>query len=407
MNSIFIYKRDKVINVLIFTTVLLMLFMRPSLLQGYGNVILPMSLVLIILIGILKPFNSKISLNKTIYLFLVLVFSAFLLIQVFFSKDGLSTYVISSVLSIIIPSLLILIIDDNNWSIVIKAVIYPVVLLSISYLITSVLVIFGIDLNSLQIYNFYLDNNINAYHVVIYFPFSISLGYDLPGVGFRIARAIGYFREPGIFSPIVALCFFGIDFLKVRYKVVIKSLLILTLVLTFSTAGIVSFVVAFIYYFLVSKKTYTNRKFKPLYNLGVLIIFSPIIYLAFTDDFRFGLFSKLSQTSGQNRLAGITESIAILSDKPLLGVGYPNIEVSGVSFLSTLGQIGIVGGVLFLLIFFIPFVNKIKNRDPILALFIPLFIVSLLSQPLFTRSLLFLIATIVLCAPKNKLFTTI
>ncbi len=393
--------KNKYLNFLLFIIVCLQLLMRPSIIQGYGSIILPISIFLMFVLLINKE-KLIITWDNSLYIFFTSLFIIFLIVQNFFSNDGVSFIVLNSSLSILLPALLVLFIDRSNWHSALKAVIYPVILLSISYFITFLLFLFGIQLANLQYFNFDIEKTVGAYQVVVYFPFSITLGYDFPILGLRIARAIGYFREPGIFSPIVALSFFGLDYLRINHKLLLKVLLLFTLVLTFSTAGFMAFIMAFIYYYFISRTTkFSKNTTSNLYKFLILIISAPLIYIAVFGNYRFALMSKLSQNSGQERISSISESIDILLDNPLFGVGYPSTNVSGVTFLSTLGQIGIVGGILFLLIFIIPLINKIKYRDPILALIIPLFLVSFLSQPLFDKTLLFLLATIVISSPNN------
>ena len=354
--------KSNLIKTLLFIIVSFQLIMRPSLLQGYGNILFPISVFFMIILLILKK-KSFISKNGFLYILFSFLFVIFLIIQSFFSKDGTSPVLFNVSLSILLPVFLVLCINPNNWETTLKAVIYPILLFSISYLITFLLFFAGMDLSNLQYYSFDIVKSIGEYHVVIYFPFSMGLEYDFPGLNLKIVRTIGYFREPGIFSPVVAFSFFGLDYLKFKYKVVFKLLLLFSLIMTFSTAGFVSFILAFIYYYFISEANKFNKiKTNNFYKILILIISIPFIYLAVFGDYRFGLISKLSQNSGQERLSSISESIEILQKSPLLGVGYPSTKVSGVTFLSTLGQIGIIGGALFLLIFIIPFLNKIKNR---------------------------------------------
>ena len=385
---------------LVFLIFFLQLNQRPALLQEYGEPLFILICSLLILYWLLG-YRGTITDRKVIFLFTGFVFCVYLWGQVLLLGSA-SRPALINVIFILVSSLSILYLTEETWQAGLKAVVYPVLALSFSYF-TTLLIVYSLNipLDKLTWASFGVSQaeNANRYKISVYFPFSISmlLGNFRFG-GFELARAIGYMREPGIYQILVSASFFGLDYLPhLRFKTFWKALLGLSLLLTFSTAGIGAFLAAATYYYVFARKgvQYTTNYVS---ILSIPLILGLGYWFVFTEA-KFGLMRKLSFDSGTVRAEEAETAVAMLLDNPILGVGYTGGIKTAISFISVIGSIGLLGVILFLVVIVTPNYQKIIKLDPILVLIIPPVLTALLAQPLFDKPVLYIFMALVVSYP--------
>lgn len=390
---------------LVFSITFLVLNQRPAILQAVGELVFAS---LLAAMGFYFYLGGRVYLNrrKRVFLVFAALLSIYLFAQGVLLQTAVTVNLLINVSFIFVSSLAILFIPAHRWDIALKAVVYPVLFFCVSYLITTLaLVLVGGSLERLALVSFELIQGGSKYFITIYFPFSPALGFGNSNFfGLSIARAIGHFREPGIFQILVIASFFGLDFIKLSHKKIWKALLLFTLVLTFSTAGIGSFVAAFLYYYVVAKKEggsvsrYKNvwRVMSRGFYLAVTIGIG--YWFVFTEQ-KFGLMRKLHFASGSVRVEAASSALTQFSEHPFFGVGYLNPSVSGLTFSSMFAQIGLVGAVLIVLMILAPNWTLIKRRHSVLVLLIPVVLTMLMAQPLFDKPLLYIFIALVAAYP--------
>ncbi|MEZ4699374.1 MAG: hypothetical protein R2834_03505 [Rhodothermales bacterium] len=386
---------------LVFMIVLLQLNQRPAMLQAIGEVIFLAAFGCMALFVLLRyPFT--ITPRKRSFILLSGLFCFYLLVQGIILQTGVSIPTINNLIFIMMSALVVLFVNAENWTVMLKAFIYPVLAFSISYAITAVLLLgLGRPLPSLAIASFTLAQVQSHYDMTIYFPFSPALGLgDVKALGFSLARATGYYREPGIYQILVSMSFFGLNYLDIRYKRMWKTLLLFSLLFTFSTAGFGAFIAtAFCYYVLAGQgEGKRARWWASLAGAAALVPL--VLWFVFTDK-SFGLLRKLQFASGTVRVERASNAMAYLIDRPLVGGGYMNADISSINFMSVVGQIGAIGVLLFAVLVIVPNWNLLKRRDPVLVLLVPVFLTMLFSQPLFDKPLFFLTLALVAAYPRD------
>lgn len=390
---------------LVFSITFLVLNQRPAILQAVGELVFAS---LLAAMGFYFYLGGKVYLNrrKRIFLVFAALLSLYLFAQGVLLQTAVTVNLLINVSFIFVSSLAILFISENRWTIALKAFIYPVLFFCVSYLITTLTVVLvGGSLDRLALVSFELIQGGSKYFITIYFPFSPALGFGNSNFfGLSIARAIGHFREPGIFQILVIASFFGLDFIELNRKKIWKALLLFTLVLTFSTAGIGSFVAAFLYYYVVARREGgVSSRYKSVWLLlsrtfYLVITFGIGYWFVFTEQ-KFGLMRKLHFASGSVRVEAASDALTQFSEHPLFGVGYLNPSVSGLTFSSMFAQIGLVGAILIVLMILAPNWELIKNRHPVLVLLIPVVLTMLMAQPLFDKPLLYIFIALVVAYP--------
>lgn len=353
--------------------VIIFLTSRPSLLgQNYAvvSVFSSFALLLIILFQRIK-INTKLIYYNLIFI----IFCSFLIISSFYG-DGNSSVVLKTVLSFIFPILvfsLFLTYRDNA-----KKFLYILCwitsLIGISSLITILLQLLGKD--NILLFQFSINEYPNA--GLVYFPFTISSG-AFSSLDLIVLRTSGYMREPGIFHAFALIClflnetFFNRTFFRLGC--------FLALVFTFSTTGYALFLVSLSLYF------YSNFRSK-LLGLFCLIstCVSSILLFLFLPGI--GYYDKL-RTHGESikeRGGAATQGLQAFFDNPF-GIGYlsnVNNSMGNINIVASLGQIGIIGFVLILIMFSYPlFIVNMKQRLNYLTIFSPVFLTAIFAQPIY------------------------
>ena len=389
-------------HVLVFSMVFLLLNLRPAMLQSVGEVIFLLScgaMVFFIMMG----FRMTINRPKKIFLALIFALCLYILCQGVLLGTGVRDAALKNMAFVVASSVAVLFISRRSWNTALKGFVYPTLVFSVSYLITGILVlVLRIPLISLEWYSFLLPQGERFYDISIYFPFSIALGYGgVKALGLDFARALGYFREPGIFQVMVIFSFFGLNYLDIKYKVFWKSLLVFTLFITFSTAGYGAFIATALAFYMIAGKG-VGKKSGMLTSIVFLLSLIPLSYWFVFSPKQYGLLKKLSFASGSVRVDNIAGGMDYFFQNPLFGAGYMNPNISSISFASMIGQLGGIGVLLLLLIILLPNWDLFRKRDPVLVLIIPSFLTMLLAQPLFDKPLFFLTLAMIAAYPREE-----
>lgn len=384
----------------IFVLVLLQLNQRPAILQAVGEIVFIISaftLVAALMLGA----RIQLTAHKVSFASIASIFVLYLGVQAVLKGEGVSVGAINNVLLLMVSIVAMMIVNGENWNIALKAIVYPVLALSLSYLVTVVLVIgVGQTMTDLHLFEFFLRQGASGYNVSVYFPFSLAVGFGNASLlNWDLARAIGYFREPGIFQAFIVMSYFSIDMLGIRFRRLCKVTLIVTLLLTYSTAGIGTFVLSYLYLHVFARGNASSWRAIAAKVSSILVIVPIGYWFVFADE-KFGLLSKLETRSGEVRAEQASYAWAALMDSPLFGIGYLNPEISGITFVSVAGQIGFVGVILFLMLWMVPSIDLVRRRDPRLVFLIPVVVTALFGQPLFDKPLLIVVVGMMAAAPR-------
>ncbi len=391
-------------SLLVFCVVFAQLNQRPAILQAAGELMFLLSSGLLSLLFLLG-YRAEITARKRIFLVLSWTAASYLVGQVLITAAGISFPVIVNTLLLLLSGLSVIAISRENWQVALKAFVYPTLAFSLSYLITTILVlIVRIPLESLSLSSFYLAQAgvATRYEITVYLPFSLGVGFGNAGFfNIPLARAIGYFREPGIFQILVVISYFGLNYLETRFRKFWKVALFVTLLLTYSTAGMGCFIAAYLYYHAIAYQPELTNIRAWGYRLASVVLLLPLAYWFVFGEKKFSLLEKLSFGSGTRRIETAAEGLQALQANPVLGVGYRNPDIVGISFTSVAGQIGGLGVLLFMGAWIIPNMDLILRRDRRLVFLVPVILTTLLSQPLFDKPLYLLVIALVVAAPRG------
>ncbi len=417
-----VFRKSALGSFLVFSIVLLQLNQRPAMLQAAGEVL---GLTILALLGIygLLGYRGSLTAQKRAFLLTAWTFGVYLWAQVLVLGEGISRAALINVVFIMVSSATVILITRETWQAALKAVVYPAMALGLSYACTVALVIVGgLKLPDLTLFSFNLAQAgvADRYLIRVYFPVSPAMHLGSISIfGIEWARAVGYMREPGIYQTVACVAYFGIDYVRgLRGRVFWKGILLLSVFLTFSTAGIGAFLAAAFYYYVIAgKDTSVVIRSEDIHRRASRVGWGPALlatgaifvagyWFIFTEQVKFGLMRKLAQGSGSARVSDLAAATEALFAHPFLGVGYTNKVGKGFSFLGVTGEIGIIGVVLFLAVLIIPLLPKIRRRDRILALLVSPFLTAMLSQPLFDKPLFYLLVALVVAYPHDVGDTT-
>lgn len=254
------------------------------------------------------------------------------------------------------------------------------IFLSFSYCVTFVIGMFiGIRFESLQLFNIPVEGYESSGN--IYFPFTQLYGFMTVG-NIQLPRALGFFREAGIFQAFLIWAYFNLKQYGLDNKKS-KVLLFLGIIGTFSTAGIAVFFGVY-----AVKLFLTKRKFLSiaLITLGVIgLLYAPYIGLKAK--------SVTHSTSISDRTFATFNGLERLKENPI-GTGMYNAEMfnlanSGINLLAMSYMIGAIGLVLVLVAYFLPLYGYPFKRSYLVGI-APFFVTLLLSQPILDAPFIFI-----------------
>ncbi len=272
-------------------------------------------------------------------------------------------------------------IGETGATTALKALVLLMVFLALSQLITYLLFFLGFQGDILLLEKDVRDNA--AIPLRLYFPFTTTLHF-VKIAGHRIQRAVGFWREPGLYQLFIITSYFATDFIRLRHKTLVRWLLVFSLLTTFSTAGYAIFLGCLAY------KNFFMRRGHFRVRLVALLIVGGA-FLAFLSAPYFGLQDKLLRS--EKRLLSPLASWELLCEQPIVGYGitseeelYPGVKL-GINFLSSLHQHGIVGLGLYLGLVACALAWHYNRRTVILLL--PVLVTALVAQPLYGTAFMF------------------
>lgn len=223
------------------------------------------------------------------------------------------------------------------------------------------------------------------YNAPIYLPFTIAYGSGHIG-GFEFWRMLGIGRESGITQCLYAWAYFSADkyFADARK---IKILLMIGVVTCLSTTGIVLFFSILI----INQLTKNLKRVFSIQTVGIILVVTVAAVFLMSDS-TFGLSFRLEKSFADRALA-MSYGIDNLKQNPLFGVGFMRSTGSSVqseiNLIAALGNIGLVGGVLFLLVYIVGLLIAEDKRHYITANG-SFFLTALIAQPLYVSPLMYL-----------------
>lgn len=371
-------------NVILFLLFCSVLTMRPTALgEKYSIISVAISIVTVIVYIIINNNYKSLIRNHKNDLMMIGVF-------IFWFYCGLQSLIMNSsniefsikaiIINITIIGVFYIILSNDKLNYkFFRTMIIILSLFCISYYITLGLSLFlGYD----RLYLFKI--NIKGYwnSGSVYFPFTIE--YNSIAVnGFPVIRSLTFFREAGITQMFYLWGFFVSNIYFKRIKL-IKIIMFFGTISCFSTAGFIIFIVVFLMYILINIKKY---KFKSVISIVILLTFT----LLFMNTKGISIKDKATE-SISDRTSAILDGSHLLFENPLFGNGFYNSTVGttiGINFISSLYMIGLVGGVLYFLIFLLKFINTNNKKIFILGVS-PIIITLLFSQPLIESPLIFI-----------------
>lgn len=389
----------KFMKFLVVIYVLLVLNLRPALLgQMYNELFLliPMTFISIIFVVTTRG-RVRLQPHNLILAYLVLLFALWLVVQIVVSTPKSIYVAVVLGVSIFVLALSALISVQKQFvDLILRTLIYFIVLLSTSQLLTYLLFAIGVK-EQILITEFVPSADYAWLPTKLFFPFTITL-HEVWVAGIKIERSVGIFREPGLYQMYIIISYFALDFVNVRYQQLFRALLLASLFLTVSTAGYAIFLACMIY-----KQLVVNRR-NYLYRF-VVVVAGIILLILFANVPWFGLLDKMERNIG--RTTGVIESFQLLAASPVVGYGVVGGAMDrqyGVSLLASVHSLGIIGLGLYAALTLYAIRHNYTRQT--LVLWLPLFATLLVSQPLFEKGIaifmLFLNTTILISQTQGR-----
>jgi hypothetical protein len=383
-------------------TVLLLLF-KPSMIGERFNPVIYFLFVFVTgLLFLIEPEIKQKYMNKRVVIAFLLIASCviYFLFQGLFLSSALKT-VINSVVVIFGTSICIAYVSrKDNIPQIFRVFINIFFWLSLSAIITMLIFIFrGLDYTKIPLIanlNFLVPgygapkgSGLDSH--LLFFPFTLVWS-ALNISNFSLPRFIGLFREPGMTQIFLLTAYFLTYFVEIKRVKLKRFVILIGAFLTFSTAGLLSFLGGFLMLKLFKKGKIPSLKVvtTTIISLSLLIIiFANIPYLGFKN--------KISSGSGKQRSESFSNSLKLLSESPIVGIGYygdfkKNEKGMVVSheFLGLGGvayQIGIVGIILYFMMWYYG-IFRLGNLQT-LCIYMPCLLTLMVSQPSYNDVIVF------------------
>lgn len=362
----------------------LILNLRPGIIGELNGIVLFSLLLFLMALYITTHNHLKINIMNNTYILyiLMIIFVMYALIQaILIAKNIRPAFNSSLTLLISIHIFLLLIQDFHFINIFNKTLVVIIILLSISSLVTYIMYYLKLEIKLTDIQTHqrgFVEN-----YASLYFPFTImgANEYYFSSLYF-MERSFGIFREPGIYQVYIQYAYFLVDLKKVsfkRYHNIIKIMIILSLITTFSFSGIIIFI------FLITIKACSERANSKILNILIISLFTLAV-----SGYLLTLFNtRIASESFFYRFDSLKNIVSTLSINPLFGLGYLQKinTVSTVNFLGSIVTIGIIGSTIYLLIWIISIALAKEKKYLLLPFFITLFF----AQPIYSDPIIFLI----------------
>jgi hypothetical protein len=238
--------RNRIRRALIIVFVFLVMNTQPGLFGSFtSELFLLLPMVGLIMAYVFLGNRVVAARSKRVLLGLTAVYVWWTLFQVLILEpDGLYKGV---AIAVTIPTVVvgcILLISNLDTALVLKIVIIVVALLSISQLVTYSLIFLGLEESILILEEYWRVGK--ASPVKLYLPYTFTVHFSRIA-GHRVERAVGLYREPGVYQMVTAISYFALDFVQIRRKKLLRVLSLFSLLSTFSTAGYVIFLGCLVY----------------------------------------------------------------------------------------------------------------------------------------------------------------
>lgn len=381
---------------------LLTLFFRPSMLYVLSE---PIFAFIVVLISGYFFVGKKgyVTWRKVSFLGLCTIFYVYKAVQGISFGTGSPIVVLNEMGFMLAPTISMFMLNCRTWDSAVLALITPVIFFIPSYLLTGLLTMLLGGVDTLILDHFTLDMGDGTYEARWAFPYSLYIGGS-PTVGpFSFGRATGFVREPGIYQVLLIISYFSVDIIDLRYKNLFKGGVLVNIFLTFSTAGWGSFAAAWLYYnvFSSSDKILSGvRSFSR--RIGALLLSLPLLYYVLYAETKASVTQKLSGSSGETRILLALDAIQEFMSSPVWGVGFQSPEVESIHFVGVVAELGLVGVLLIFLFTFVPIWPLVRKFHPVLVFLVPLILTMLFAQPLFGKTLFFLVLAIVVAYPASE-----
>lgn len=215
--------------------------------------------------------------------------------------------------------------------------------------------------------------------ILLYNDTTMGLRVGDSGYPWNMPRLYATFQEPSYCSAFLV----GSFFFLISYRVKNKKdyfwigLVLLELVLTFSSTAYGAFFVCGICYLIISK----NKKIlKILIPIAAICIFVLMASGSFMRIFNDVILVKLDTTksgSAWERNSWNEKALLCFKESPILGEGYKNCRASFFIY-SILGQLGILGLISWLMIWIRSLIQALKNRSDEDTVAISLFVLGVI-----------------------------
>lgn len=352
---------------------------RPMLLgNNYSNI--GMSIFLILIAASIIRKKGKITLKKDShfesYICSMLLFMYCLFQCILTNSDRMIAGIQTIVLLSVSVTAFYLILSNKSVQVIFIKILYGFMILFVASYIISTLLMLSVGWNEILLtsydYGYYRNTD-------IYFPFTTTYG-SMPFMGIIFRRLLGFARESGIMQIFYVWGFFSAEkyFSKTR---LVQAFMAVGLLVCFSSAGFIVFAISLFLYFDIRDLLKRGGLVK---SIVICILFLFVTYIVL---FAQGTsLSSRAEATIDDRMAGIYYGLSIFVDYPFFGGGFystlgnSNIQ-TGVCALASLGQIGLTGLMLWLLVFFYNFKGSIDKKRYIYTN-AALFITALFSQPI-------------------------
>lgn len=176
--------------------------------------------------------------------------------------------------------------------------------------------------------NIFMPNVLNNFPIIVnnsYYRFhNLLIGVAPFNENYHnIYRNYSIFREPGVFAVYILLGII-ISLFNNKKSINYKDIIILTLTMlsTFSTAGIITTTLVYLLFIIVGK--FNNKKF--MKNLIVVVCFIFIMFLTPIPNQVISKISNKNNPSTISRFNSIKTNLIIFSEHPIIGIGWNNID---------------------------------------------------------------------------------
>jgi hypothetical protein len=368
---------------------------RPSIFGEKYNLLVFFLFISTSILLLIVSRRKKIALDKNgfIALSLILFCVSYFAIQGLILSDAKATVINSSVLLLFTVPIMAFILHGFQET-VLKFFVQVHFYLSLSAIITFAIYIFvqfSIErlpligsLYELVEYAKYDPARLLSNHV-IFFPFTVawsSAGF----MGIEVPRFVGIYREPGMAQIFFNTAFILSLFIDFKRKRLVRLVLLIGSILTFSAAGFVNLLLFAVFYIFYSPKS-KEQVYKLIKN-PIVVVVVMVLFLILAKQSIEMLDERFSQISGQGRLTSFADGFSRLKENLFFGEGYYNSfkkDDNGVivsaSFIGILGvsyQLGLVGVFLYLL----PWLFRLLTaRRLFVCIYIPCFVTLFFSQP--------------------------